>query len=169
MPFNQMMGIPVELTLNTTEEGLRLFANPVKELASLRVKSHTISPQPLAADENPLAGVQGELLELEAEIALGEASEVGFNLRGVPLVYDAKKQELSCKEKKATLKPADGKIQLRLLADRTSIDIFGNQGRLYMPMGVIIPQDNPALQIYAKGNGAKIINLSVHELKSAWE
>jgi len=40
MPFNQMMGVPVELTLRTTDEGPRLLANPVKEHALLRVKSH---------------------------------------------------------------------------------------------------------------------------------
>ena len=82
--------------------------------------------------------------------------------------YDAKKQELSCKDSKAALKPVDGKIRLRLLVDRTSIDIFGNDGRLYMPMGVIVPPDNLSLEVYAKGGSAKINSLEVHELKSAW-
>ena len=34
MPFNQMMGLPVELTLRSTRYGPRLFANPAKEHAS---------------------------------------------------------------------------------------------------------------------------------------
>jgi sucrose-6-phosphate hydrolase SacC (GH32 family) len=169
MPFNQMMGVPVELSLRTTDEGPRLFANPVKEYASLRAKSHTIPPQPLAPGENPLAAVKGELLDLTAEFTCGDAAELGFNLRGVPIVYDLKKQELSCLDKKASLKPAAGKIRLRFMVDRTSIDIFANDGRLYMPMGVILNRDNLSLGVYAKGGSARIDSLEVHELKSAWE
>jgi sucrose-6-phosphate hydrolase SacC (GH32 family) len=168
MPFNQMMGVPVELTLRTTEEGLRLLANPVKELASLRAKSHAIQPQTLNPGENPLADVKGELLDLTSELALGDAAELGFKLRGVTVSYDAMKQELSCKDNKAGLKPVEGKIRLRLLVDRTSIDVFGDDGRLYMPMGVIIPSDNFSLEVYSKGGRAKINSLEVHELKSAW-
>lgn len=36
MPFNQQMTVPVELTLRTTSQGLRMFAEPVKELEKLR-------------------------------------------------------------------------------------------------------------------------------------
>lgn len=168
MSFNQMMGLPVELTLRTTDEGPRLFANPVKELASLRTKSHKIRPQPLSPGANPLASVKGELLDLSATLALGDAEEVGFNLRGVRVAYNVKSQELFCLDKRAVLKPVDGKIRLRLMVDRTSIDIFGNDGRLYMPMGVIVPQDNLSLEIYAKGGTANINSLEVAELKSAW-
>ena len=105
---------------------------------------------------------------MTAELVLGDAVELGFNLRGVTVSYDTKKQELSCMGNKAALKPVDGKIRLRLMVDRTSIDIFGNDGRLYMPMGVIVPQDNISLEVYAKGGSAKITALEVHELKSAW-
>ncbi len=169
MPFNQMMGVPVELTLRTTDDGPRLLANPVKEHASLRAKTYTIQPQPLNPGENPLAAVKGELFDLTAELAPGDAAELGFKLRGITVSYDAKKQELSCNDTKAALKPVDGKIRLRLMVDRTSIDIFGNDGRLYMPMGMIVPQDDLSLEVYAKGGSANINALEVHELKSAWE
>lgn len=168
MPFNQMMGLPVELTLRVTEEGPRLFANPVREYASLRAKSHVIPPQPLRPGENPLAGVRGELLDLTTDLGLGSAQEVGFNLRGVKVTYDVKQQEVHCLDKHARLKPVEGRIRLRLMLDRTSIDIFGNDGRLYMPMGVIVPQDNLSLEVYAKEGTASINSLDIYELKSAW-
>ncbi|MEI8042689.1 MAG: glycoside hydrolase family 32 protein [Verrucomicrobiota bacterium] len=169
MPFNQMMGLPVELTLRTTDEGPRLLANPVKEYASLRAQSHAIKPQTLNPGENPLAAVKGELLDLTADLIPGDATEVGFNIRGVTVSYDAKTQEVSCKDRKAALKPVDGKVRLRLMLDRTSIDIFGNDGRLYMPMGMLMPEDNHSVEVYAKGGSAKISSLEVHELKSAWK
>ena len=169
MPFNQMMGLPVELTLRTTEEGPRLFATPAREYDSLRTNTHTIAPQPLKPGANPLAGVKAELLDLTVELDCGTAAEIGFVLRGVTVGYNVAKQEISCNGMTAPLKPVNGRIRLRMLVDRTSIDIFGNDGRLYMTIGVIIPGDNRSLELYAKGGDAKIHALAVHELQSAWK
>jgi fructan beta-fructosidase len=169
MPFNQSMGLPVELTLHSTPEGLRLFANPVKELESLRAKTHSIKPQVIQPGQNPLADIKGELFDITTDIVPGHATEVSFTLRGIPVTYDVRDQTLSCAEKKAELKPEAGKIQLRVLVDRTSIEIFGNGGRLYMPMGVKVPADNMTLQLVSQGGEAKINSMDVHELKSAWD
>lgn len=168
MPFNQMMGIPVELTLHQTTEGLRLYSLPARELAVLRSSTHKIKPQTFGPGENPLAGVNGELLDVTAEIGVGDAKEITFNLRGVAVNYDVKKQELSCLDRKAALKSVDGKIKLRLLVDHTSVDIFGNDGALYMPMGMILPADKTALELSAKDGSARIYSLTIYELKSAW-
>ncbi len=168
MPFSQMMGLPVELTLRMTEDGPRLLAYPVKEYSALRVKRHTIQAQPLKPGENPLAGMKGDLLDVTAELVPGTAAEIGFNLRGVNIKYETARQELSCKDKSAALQATDGKIRLRVMVDRTSVDIFGNDGLVYMPMGVIVPEGNRSLEVYAKGGTAKIMSLQVYALKSAW-
>jgi fructan beta-fructosidase len=168
MPFNQMMGVPVELTLRTTEDGPRLLAYPVRELASLRGKAHALPPQALVPETNPLAGVTGELFDVSAEIAVGGAAELGFVLRGMTVKYDAARQELSCNGNTAPLKPVDGRIRLRMMVDRASIDVFGNDGRVYMPVGVIVPPDNRTLVLYAKGGRAEIRRLEVFELEPAW-
>jgi len=167
--FRGAIGLPVEVTLRTTDDGLRLFAYPVKELESLRVKSHVLTPQPLKPGVNPLADVHGELFDVVADIALGAASEIAFNLRGVPVTYDVKKQELVCNGRRAMLKPMDGSIRLRLFVDRTSIDIFGNDGRVYMPMGATFPKNHDRLELTVKDGAAKVQALEVHELKSIWK
>jgi sucrose-6-phosphate hydrolase SacC (GH32 family) len=169
MPFNQMMGVPLELTLRTTADaGLRLFVVPVKELESLRTTTWNIKPQPIKAGENPLAIINVELFDLAADIAVGDTTEIVFNLRGVPVTYDVKAQELSCNGKKTHLRADSGKIRLRMLVDRTSIDIFGSDGRLYMPIGVAIDATNTSLRLHVEGNGAFISALDVSELKSIW-
>ncbi len=169
MPFNQMMGIPVELTLHATEDGLRLWANPVKEISSLRDKLYCVERSTLKPGTNPLAGVKGELFDITADLAPDSAAEVGFNLRGVAVTYDVKKQEVECEGKRTALKPLDGRIRLRMLVDRTSIDIFGNEGRLYMPMGAPVYSGNNSLEIHARGGNATIHFLEVFQLKSAWQ
>jgi sucrose-6-phosphate hydrolase SacC (GH32 family) len=168
MPFNQMMGIPVALTLRTTEDGLRLSAYPVREVESLRAKKHGWKDASLKPGENLLAGLNGDLFDIAAELAPGGAEEVGFNIRGFAVVYDAKKQELRCGDKRAALAMVDGKVRLRLLVDRRSVDVFGNDGRAYMPMQFHPPADNRALELFSRGGEAKAVSLDVYALQSAW-
>ncbi|MHC4569940.1 MAG: GH32 C-terminal domain-containing protein [Planctomycetota bacterium] len=92
-------------------------------------------------------------------------------IRDVPVTYNAEKQELACEGKKASLKPVDGKIRLEILVDRTSIEIFGNNGRVYMPMGAILA-DNPKppeLLIFTEGGNTEVESLDIIQLRSAWE
>ncbi|MBL7222601.1 MAG: GH32 C-terminal domain-containing protein [Candidatus Brocadiae bacterium] len=170
MPFNQMMDFPVELTLRTTDEGIRMFAEPVREIALLHRKKHAWQKVALEdGGDNPLKDAQGNLFHIVAEIAPGDAAQVGFNLRGTAVVYDAKKQELECRGRRAPLKLADGNIRLEILVDRTSVEIFGNQGRAYMPIGVIPPDGSRGIAAFARGGTATAARLVVHELKSAWQ
>jgi fructan beta-fructosidase len=169
MPFNQMMGLPVELTLDTTAEGPRLRAYPVKEITSLRRKVHKIRSLPLRPGENPLAGKKVELVDISAVIQPRDASQIELKLRGLPVTYDTARQEIEFQGKKARLSPVAGVIRLRVLVDRTSVDIFGNGGELYMPMGVIVPQDDQSLVLFSRGGMAHIVSLEAAELKSAWD
>lgn len=168
MPFNQMIGLPVELTLHTTKDGPRIFAKPVRELESLRIGSQRISPGDLRPGDNPLGGCHGELLEVVAAIKPGDAKEIEFDLRGVKVSYDVSKQELSCLDKNAELGLGDGAIHLRMFVDRTSIDIFGNDGRLYMPMGAILDPHDTSISLRAVGGTGTIQSLNVYPLKSIW-
>ncbi len=67
------------------------------------------------------------------------------------------------------MKPVDGKIRLEILVDRTSIEIFGNDGRVYMPIGTILPDDNRTLELFSKDGGSGIDSLEVYELRPAWK
>jgi len=168
MPFNQMMDFPVDLTLRTTGQGLRLFANPVPEVEALHRRTQRLKTTTMGPGDHPLAGLRGELFDLTVEISPQNAPEVGLEVRGVTLSYDAQKQELSCLGKKGPLPLREGRIRLRLLVDRGSIEIFGNDGQLYMPMGVILKDDPQTLSLFSRGGTARLEAGRVHELKSAW-
>ena len=53
--------------------------------------------------------------------------------------------------------------------DRTAVNLFVDDGRFYMPMGVSADPKNLSLDLSASGDGAKIQSLQVYELKSIWE
>lgn len=179
MPFNQQMMFPVELTLRTTDEGLRMFPYPVEEIEKIYGKEHIWIDTQLKPGQNILSNVEGELFDIDAEFEIGEADEFGFVLNGVPVVYNVDDNELSPGvvpvapgrgrgRPTAELKPVEGKIRLRILVDRVSIEIFANGGRLYMPVRAIPKGDEKGLEVFTKGGNIKIGSLKVRELKSIW-
>ena len=168
-PFNQQMTIPVELTLRESTEGPRLFAEPVRELAGLSGTEHKWSNVAFVPNENPLADVRAELLRVTADIELGQAESIGFVVRGVPVRYDVTKRQLACKNVSAPLEPIDGRVQIEILVDRGSIEIFGNHGRVALSVGGMLSADDRSLRTDVTGQGAKIRSLQVVELKSAWK
>lgn len=168
MPFNQMMNFPVNLTLHTTKEGIRMFANPVVEIEKLYKKKHSINNEELAPGKNPLSNINGDLFDISAEFSIGDATQIGFEIRGIPIVYNVKDETISAKKVTAPCKSKNGKIKLRLLVDRTSIEIFINEGEYYMPVGSIPDDNNMSLKVFAEGGEAQIIKLEINELNSAW-
>ncbi len=169
MPFNQMMNFPVVLTLRSTEEGPRLFAEPVEEIALLHETRHAWEDVAVGPENDLLAGIEGELFHVRAEFALGGTERFGFRIRGVPVVYDTGKAALICNDRTAPLAAVEGRIRLELLVDRTSIEVFANDGQVYMPMGMIFPEDDRSLAVFSEGGNATAVSLNVAELRSIWE
>jgi sucrose-6-phosphate hydrolase SacC (GH32 family) len=179
MPFNQMMTFPVSLSLQSTEDGLRMFAYPVEEIEKLHGEEHAWENTALKPGQNPLQKVKGNLFDIDAEIEVGDAEEVGFEINGFSVTYNVKEQrliggdgsegdEFSDGPTVASLAPIDGKIRLRMLVDRPSVEIYANDGRIYMPMQAVRNLNNKSLKVYAKGGTAHINSLSVHELSGIW-
>lgn len=168
MPFNQMMLFPVELTLRPTGEGVRMFARPVREIERLREKTRNWKGVEVSPGGDPIGQIEGELMHVQATLRPAGATKCGFTIRGTPVTFDVAAGKLSCLDKTAPLSPVDGVIRLELLVDRTSIEIFANDGQVYMPMGVIHPEDNKSVQVLVEGGPVKVESLDVHLLKSAW-
>jgi sucrose-6-phosphate hydrolase SacC (GH32 family) len=169
MPFNQSMTIPLELKLTATADGPRLTWTPVKELASLRTGSHstgsfTVKP----GDANPLAQVSGELLEVHTEFEPGAMSVVSLDIRGVAVVYDAAKQELTVNGHRAPAPLRGGKQTLTVYVDRASLEVFAGDGLTYVPMPVQPAATNLTLQVSVTGHPVKFSLLEAHKLRSIW-
>jgi len=171
--FNQQMSFPCQLTLRQTEEGLQVYREPVEEIASLYEKTQEWKHEKLVPGKNLLAGIEGDLFEIQGEFSLPSAAQLGLRVRkgdgseGFPIVYDAQKAELSCLGKTAPMQPVDGKIKMRILLDRSSIEVFGNDGRVSMS-SCFVPGKGEELEIFAHGGEAEVVELAINKLKSAW-
>ncbi|REJ70547.1 MAG: glycoside hydrolase family 32 protein [Planctomycetota bacterium] len=169
MPFNQQMTVPREFTLRTTHDGVRLFAMPVAEIEQLREQRHEWKSEPLAVGENPLADIKGDLFDIDLAIRPGEAESIELDIRGQKIRYDVAKGELSRRDRVAPLPLDDGLLTLRVLVDRTSIEVFANGGRVVMSYCFVPAADNKSLSLTARGGSAQIESLDVYELRSIWE
>ncbi|MHC4482240.1 MAG: glycoside hydrolase family 32 protein [Planctomycetota bacterium] len=168
MPFNQQLTFPCELILHNTPQGLRLCRKPVREIKLLRKRQHKWQNLTLKPGDKPLEGITGELFEIRAEIEPPEAKEIGFRIRGIDVVYNVKKQKVYCLGKDGPLRPIDGRVDLHLLVDRTSLEVFGNNGLLSMSSCMLPEDDNKSLAVFCGGGQAKLLSLKVWELNSIW-
>lgn len=165
MPFNQMMTFPSELTLRTTSEGIRMFAEPVKEIEKLHARSHVRRDLALAAGKPLELPVAGELFDIRAEFQVGSARAFGLTIGGRKIVYDAVQKTLEG----MPLPAVEGKIQIQLLVDRPSLEICGNRGRVYQTREFRAGGPIKAIQAWSDGAATGLDKLEVYELKSAWE
>jgi sucrose-6-phosphate hydrolase SacC (GH32 family) len=162
------MSFPCAMTLHNTPDGPRISRTPVKEIESLYASEHKLVNVAIKPGENPLAGIAGDLFDIEAEIELGDAEEVGITARGESIAYRAKDKKLAALGAAAEMEPAHGRVKLRVLVDRTSIESFGNDGRVSLTSCFVPRADEKGLAVFAKGGNARIVSLTVHELRSAW-
>lgn len=117
---------------------------------------------------NLLSVLNDDLYEIEVEFLPGKKSITVLDLRGVKISYNALKEEISLNEIKTQLKPEDGQINLKIFIDRTSIEIYANGGKVYMPLINIMPQENLNYSILVAQGESKVKSLKVHELSSIW-
>jgi fructan beta-fructosidase len=168
MPFNQQMTIPCELTLQSTDEGIRMCARPVAELRALRVRNIVLQDQDPSSFANSLTGISGDHFEIRAMADVGGDAVITLKVRGVPIVYNALEKSLKCGDKTAPLAPEGGRLTLQILVDRGSIEVFGNDGRVAISHGVIPPKGVRPISAAVSGQTARIPLFEVHELKSVW-
>jgi fructan beta-fructosidase len=168
MPFNQQMTFPRLLELKTTADGPRLFKTPVREIESLRAKSHTRRDLELTPDAaNPLAGISGDLFDITIDFEPGDAQRIELSVRGTSIVYDVAEKQVHCLASTMPLAPINGHVKLRLLVDRISVEVFGNNGQATMSNYFMPPKDNKSLALAAIGGRCKLVLAEVHELRSA--
>ena len=177
MPFNGQMTIPCELSLRKYIEGIRLIRQPVPEVTSLHRKGFEVENKNLipGLNKNILKGVKGDCLHITGTFDLKTVNSFGFMVRhsrqqaGTEIRFDATKNTLSCLGQTASLNPEDGKIKLEILLDRTSIEIFGNDGKMVMSNCFTPEPDADELVLYNTGGELLVEKLTVYPVESIYE
>ncbi|MGL4944456.1 MAG: glycoside hydrolase family 32 protein [Thermoguttaceae bacterium] len=172
MPFNQQFTVPRELTLRTTPQGVRLFMEPVRELESLRIADSLVEKRNVNVTprDGVLIATEGDLLDAEITIDLGKALRVGVQYGDESIVYDTTDRTISLSGTHAPLELRDNKLTLRIVVDRTSIEVFAEGGEVqiakcFVPKPGIMPT---GFHITSELRDATINEAKVWKLKSVW-
>lgn len=163
MPFSQMMSIPLEMSLHQTPEGLRLHANPVPEITSLRKESFERQDLDLPANEPLSIPLKGQLYDLDVTFTAAKGARLKINLGSDSVVATGAGL---VDEIEAGL--TDGKCRVRILVDRPLVEIIGNNGAVYLPKPRTDAGKDISISIVAEEGPVHIDALSVYQLKSIW-
>lgn len=145
-----------------------------------------ISILPATGGSNDLTA---DACEVDVEIIVGMEPEISFDLSGTVWRWDALNQELTCGAYALPLTPVDGRLRLRMFADRPVRELFTQDGRAML---VIAPDGigktvhqirneeieniqnpnftlryyaDPYFAIQAPGRTARIVELNVYALR----
>lgn len=181
--------VPRALSLRRYADGLRLVQQPVRELESLRREWLRIANVSVAEANQKIreAGVKGEVYEFEAELRPGQGAEIGFRLRqgkdvetlvGFDAVHSAvfidrtRSGEVSFSKDFSGRHPArlekSTSIKLHVFVDRSSVEIFANDGERVISDRIYPPPGSEGIELYSKGPGGRIVSLTIWELHSVW-
>lgn len=181
--------LPREMKLFKGADGeLYLASAPVKELLKLRgaevAKASNVNLQSSPETFELPAETEG-LCEIKANFEAGKNAKVAFTLSNkegekVDMIYNATDRTMSFDRTAAgvsdfsasfpavTIAPTrekDGKIELRIFVDRSSIELFGNDGKFVMTNLVFPGSPYLKLSVSATDGNARLTNLEVYSLK----
>jgi fructan beta-fructosidase len=206
-PFRTAQSIPRVLGLRQTAEGLRLAQKPVVELARLRMKPTVfgkISIGEYIVGSHKQVLFSGEAIEIVGEFVVRNASGALIELHSYEptkktmVGYDAKKQlvfidrtesgltdfdPLFAARHEAPLKLINGKLKLHIFVDRSSVEVFANDGVVTLTDRIFPIHDVKDVrtgQVYTSsrkqfitlwgfGTQAQCLSLKAWQLRSIWK
>ncbi|TWU31989.1 glycoside hydrolase family 32 protein [Novipirellula artificiosorum] len=167
MPFNQTFSVPTNLTLRTTEDGVRMFANPIKELEGLRkLNPNSVENKKLTRDTPVVKfDVTDQLFDIVVTLKNGNASKAKLKFGENVATYDFDAQKLD----EMPLKTQDGRVTFRILVDRPMFEMIGADGACFKTssrrdMGQPIGE----VSLSAEGGSLTVESLVVYEMTSVW-
>ena len=169
MCFTQLQTFPCELKLINTHQGVRLSRSPIKEIETLRVKTHTMTLVNLFMGRpNPFSHIKGELLEIRAVFTPTTDSIVIFMIRGIEVLYDTSSGIITVNGVDSLAPLHNNKLDVIILVDRTNITVWASEGCVYMPIPVVPKIDDLCIQVSVCSGSVLFNKVEIHTLKSIW-
>lgn len=174
--------VPRELALIKSGNNYKLIQQPVAELKKFRKKISTSSE--LILNSSIVDKYAGNTYEMEFTIWPGEAKRSGVKiLKGdkeeTLIYYDKESNQLvfdrtrsgnvgfhdkfpSVEKAPVTLK--DGRLKIRVLIDKSIVEVFVNDGEAVITDLVFPTENKGGIEYFSEGGKAKITNLKIWEI-----
>ncbi len=131
MRFSQMMCFPTEITLKSTQEGVRVFHNPIEEVELLHGKNWNWNDLNQDEANRNLQEIKPGPLHVKARIELKRDLSFNITYRGNPLIkFNGYKGTLN-DNLYNTVNPGAYIFDIELLIDASSFEVYMDGGRMY--------------------------------------
>jgi sucrose-6-phosphate hydrolase SacC (GH32 family) len=168
MPFNQMITFPVSLTLRSTSRSLRMYANPVREIEQLYDKVNERMDIQISPGDNLLEDYPGGSYDVEIDMPSRIKAKIQFEASGKEIIFDLYEQKIFSDDIEINFPQNDSsELNLRLLVDIKSIEIFVNNGEYYIPLRIEGNADTQSISL-TTDEVINIQSLKVRTLNSIW-
>ncbi|RYL95877.1 glycoside hydrolase family 32 protein [Sporolactobacillus sp. THM7-4] len=162
----------------------KIRMTPVDELKQLRKKELVCIENELVSGSRLLPELNGELLEImvEFDTADSAASEFGIKFRvgkteetvirynsvAEKLVLDRSKSGQAVDGFRRTELTNSGRLKLHIYLDRSSVEVFADDGKAVMTSRIYPTEENRGTQLFATGGSVKVMKMRVWELEDIW-
>ena len=169
MPFNQQLSFPVVLELKRFGSRIELCRMPIREIEGLYRRTINVDAQILTAQTLPITDTVSDLLDLSVTFEDQSAAAFGLIIRGHRIELNPEDRTLSAFGKTVSIPFENGRISLRLLLDRTSVELFSTDGRLSMTCCFLPEPADVPVEVFVAGGRVSVESLILHELASIWK
>jgi levanase len=188
-PWRSAMSVPREVALRTVDGRPQLVQQPVASLDALETGQRHDEDSSAISGERTLTK-RGDVLDIRATLRPGSASRMGLkvltNTNGDETVigYDVAAGMLSIDRTRSGAAAAeipgfpgvhsapvplrDGRLKLRILVDRSLVEVFAQDGERTIADQVYPTPGSDGLKVFATGGAATLESLDVRELRTTW-
>jgi len=182
--------LPRALSLSQFPDGIRLVQKPISETQGLREREFlelTNVSVSTAMQAMHLANVRGDMLEIEAELAPGEAKEMGLRLRkgaGEETILGFKpgsKEVFVDRTRSGEVGFApefpgrhkasvgeSSQLKLHVFLDRSSLEVFVNDGERVLTDRIYPAVSSDGIELYSDSAKSRVLSLTIWKLGSVW-
>jgi levanase/fructan beta-fructosidase len=193
-PWRGQMSIPRDLGLRQTNEGIRLIQQPSAIAAkglknfsvhSVKMKNYTINKQEVDVGKRK---IKGNAYWIKSELAAGQNTIAGFKIAQKKdkdgkiisetlISYDANRHQLIIDRSKGggqlnekalkrtiDLPATKGKVQLDILLDKSSLEVFVNNGEAVLTTYIYPDEDADGISAFVQHGKATFLTLNIIDL-----
>jgi fructan beta-fructosidase len=186
--WRSAMTLPRELSLTSSEDGVRLVQKAAAEIDSIRKKSEGYQDLMIESNEPVVFNMFSPLMEVNLEFKKQDSHTFGFVLQSSEqektiIRYDVEKELLtvdrtnagdnSFSESFATVQEAsiemeNDRLNLQIFIDASSVEVFANNGKVAFTSLIFPNQPYEQMVLFSEKGNTQVSSLKLTELDSIW-
>ncbi len=186
--WRSAMTLPRELSLTSSEAGVRLVQKVVSELDSIRNGSEVYQNLMIESNLPVTFNLFSSLMEVKLEFEMQSSLSFGLALQNsedekTVIRYDVEKEQLSVDRnqagdnhfsksfatvQEASVKMENNRINLQILIDASSAEVFVNNGKVAFTSLIFPNKPYEQIVLFSEEGNTMVSSLKLTELDSIW-